>query len=120
MILYCILSNLFVCALIIPGRMMTISLYSYRICPFCNAVKAVMRWYRVPYNVIEVNPLTKSELNWSKEYRKVPIAVIESSDGKRILNESENIIQHITANAANKSSFSSPDALRWAVGCLII
>ena len=66
-----------------------------------------MRWYRVPYNVIEVNPLTKSELNWSKEYRKVPIAVIESSDGKRILNESENIIQHITANAANKSSFGS-------------
>eukprot|EP00798_Chlamydomonas_sp_ICE-L_P013873 gene13873-19799_t len=45
------------------------SLDAYEVCPFCCKVKAVMDFYEIPYKVIEVNPLTKSELKWST-YKK--------------------------------------------------
>ena len=58
-----------------------VKLYQYQICPFCNKVKALLDYTRTPYESIEVNPLTKSEIkeNLGSDYTKVPIAVI---DGK--------------------------------------
>ena len=40
-----------------------LKLYQYAICPFCNITKAVLHYNKIPYEAIEVNPLTKSELN---------------------------------------------------------
>jgi hypothetical protein len=40
----------------------------------------------VPYDVVEVNPLTKSEMAFSKEYKKVPVLVV---DGTQINNSGE-------------------------------
>ena len=51
-----------------------IQLYQYAICPFCNKTKAVLDYANVPYEAVEVNPLSKAEIKWSKDYRKVPIA----------------------------------------------
>jgi microsomal prostaglandin-E synthase 2 len=51
----------------------TYNLYQYRICPFSNIAKAVLKYQKIPYRSIEVNPLTKAELKFSKDYRKVPI-----------------------------------------------
>ncbi|KAL7559549.1 hypothetical protein ACA910_005177 [Epithemia clementina (nom. ined.)] len=48
--------------------------YQYAICPFCNKTKAFLKYAKIPYTAIEVNPLTKAELRWSKDYRKVPMA----------------------------------------------
>lgn len=59
----------------------TISLYQYAICPFCNRVKTILDYIgndvlRVKH--VEVNPLTKSEIQlWKKLYRKVPIATVD-------------------------------------------
>jgi arsenate reductase-like glutaredoxin family protein len=54
-----------------------ITLYQYQICPFCNIVKSVLHYGKLPYDIVEVNPLTKAELKqFSKDYRKVPIATI--------------------------------------------
>jgi microsomal prostaglandin-E synthase 2 len=51
-----------------------ITLYQYAICPFCNIVKSVLHYSKTPYQAVEVNPLTKAEIKWSKDYKKVPIA----------------------------------------------
>lgn len=39
-------------------------LYQYAICPFCNKTKAVLDYAQVPYEAVEVNPLTKAEIKW--------------------------------------------------------
>ena len=51
--------------------------------PLCNKVKAMLDFHGVPYDVVEVNPLTKSEMAFSKEYKKVPVLVV---DGTQINN----------------------------------
>jgi len=50
------------------------TLYQYAICPFCNIVRSVLDFTQTPYKAVEVNPLNKKEIKWSKEYNKVPIA----------------------------------------------
>ena len=44
------------------GRPSAVTLYQYEVCPFCCKVKAFLDYHRVPYEVVEVNPLTKAEL----------------------------------------------------------
>jgi microsomal prostaglandin-E synthase 2 len=58
-----------------------IRLYQYKICPFCNKAKAAMNFLRVPYQPMEVNPLTRKEVKGVMEnYTKVPIAVMPSGE----------------------------------------
>lgn len=45
------------------------------ICPFCCKLKAFLNWQRVPYAAVDVNPLSKAEISFSKDYRKVPIGM---------------------------------------------
>uniref|UniRef100_A0A0D6QXV7 Prostaglandin E synthase 2 n=1 Tax=Araucaria cunninghamii TaxID=56994 RepID=A0A0D6QXV7_ARACU len=65
-------------------------LYQYAACPFCNKVKAFLDYYDLPYNIVEVNPISKKEIKWS-DYKKVPILVV---DGKQ-LNDSSAIIDEL-------------------------
>ena len=57
-----------------------IAIYQYKICPYCNRPKTFLDYLNVPYKAIEVNPLTKSQLSFSKDYKKVPIMTIEEQD----------------------------------------
>ena len=41
-----------------------VTLYQYRICPFCNKVKALLHYAGMEYKAVEVNPLTKAEIQW--------------------------------------------------------
>ena len=71
-----------------------IVLYQYKICPFCNAVKAFLDFYNVPYRCVEVNPVSKEEIKeaWNtSEYKKVPIARI----GGEQVNDSLVIIEEL-------------------------
>lgn len=61
------------------------------ICPYCNKVKALLDYLKVDYETVEVDPLTKSEIAFSKDYKKVPIASIK---GKQI-NGSEEIMKQL-------------------------
>ena len=65
-----------------------VTLYQYDVCPFCNKVKAYLDYRGIPYDIVEVNPLTKSEIKFSKEYRKVPIVTVDDEQ----LNDSAHII----------------------------
>lgn len=44
-----------------------VQLYQYAICPFCSKCKATLDYAKVPYQAIEVNPLTKAEIKWYEE-----------------------------------------------------
>ena len=57
------------------GDSKPLKLFQYQICPFCNIVKSTLDYTKVPYETIEVNPLTKAEIKsepLSGEYKKVP------------------------------------------------
>jgi microsomal prostaglandin-E synthase 2 len=69
-----------------------VTVYQYKICPFCNRVKAYLDYLRIPYKAVEVNPLTKGEVSFSKGYKKVPILLV---DGLQV-NDSGPIIEHIS------------------------
>jgi microsomal prostaglandin-E synthase 2 len=71
---------------------LSITLYQYKICPFCNKVKSFMDYQGLKYDTVEVNPITKSEISFSKEYDKVPIAMINGT----VVEDSDGIINSIT------------------------
>ncbi|KAG7376750.1 Prostaglandin E synthase 2 [Phytophthora pseudosyringae] len=52
-------------------------LYQYEPCPYCCKVKAVLDYLKIPYEVVEVNPLSKKETKAFTDYRKVPVARID-------------------------------------------
>jgi microsomal prostaglandin-E synthase 2 len=92
-----------------------ITVYQYKICPFCSKVKTYLDYLKVPYDTVEVNPLTKGELGFSKDYKKVPIMTM--GDNEQV-NESEQIIAFITANLKAKDKvgarFFPQDTGKWA------
>jgi microsomal prostaglandin-E synthase 2 len=99
----------------------SIKLYQYAICPFCNKTKALMMYGGIAPEIVEVNPLTKSELKFSPDYRKVPIAIIDD----RQINGSDDIMDALLKNSAfqtslaskwtdmTESEFSNPDDDKW-------
>ncbi|XP_059460661.1 uncharacterized protein LOC132189862 [Corylus avellana] len=60
-------------------------LFQYEACPFCNKVKAFLDYNKIPYEVVEVNPISKKEIKWS-DYKKVPILKI---DGEQMVDSSD-------------------------------
>eukprot|EP01031_Cornospumella_fuschlensis_P000942 gene942-1185_t len=81
-----------------------IDLYSYAICPFCERTKAVLDYLGIPYRSIEVNPLTKSEIAFSTDYKKVPIARVpgNSNGEEEIINGSDKMIDYIRSQVLSE------------------
>jgi microsomal prostaglandin-E synthase 2 len=76
-------------------------LYKYKICPFSNIAKVFLEYQKIPFESVEVNPLTKVELGFSEKYRKVPIVTILDSASTtpaakafQQLNGTEEILPH--------------------------
>ena len=65
----------------------TVRLYQYQTCPFCNKVRAYLDWANVPYDVVEVNPMGKKELEFSGK-KSVPVVTVDHI----VMNESSSII----------------------------
>ena len=70
-----------------PGQrgIQSLVLYQYDSCPFCNKARAYFDFAGIPYIVVEVNPLLKSEVAWARDWGKVPIAVV---NGVRVVDSS--------------------------------
>ena len=58
-----------------PGNL-KITLYQYATCPFCCKVRAYLDYYGYTYDIVEVNSITRKQVNWST-YKKVPIVAIQ-------------------------------------------
>eukprot|EP00201_Polytomella_parva_P007689 CAMPEP_0175065878 /NCGR_PEP_ID=MMETSP0052_2-20121109/16187_1 /TAXON_ID=51329 ORGANISM="Polytomella parva, Strain SAG 63-3" /NCGR_SAMPLE_ID=MMETSP0052_2 /ASSEMBLY_ACC=CAM_ASM_000194 /LENGTH=346 /DNA_ID=CAMNT_0016332497 /DNA_START=59 /DNA_END=1099 /DNA_ORIENTATION=- len=76
----------------LPGK---IILYQYKVCPYCCKVKALLDYYKLPYQIIEVNPLTKGELKWST-YKKVPVIKLDDE----VVLDSSAIMSRLAADVA--------------------
>ena len=84
---------------------LNVVLYQYNICPFCHKVKALLDYSRLSYESIEVNPVTKAELKFSSDYKKVPIAIINDEQ----VNGSDEIVEVLL----QKSEFYDILMERW-------
>lgn len=82
-----------------PAALPKITLYQYEICPYSYKVKTVLNFLKVPYTTVEVNPVSKKQIAFSKDYRKVPIAIIETEGASPVqVNDSSVIIEHLLNN----------------------
>lgn len=84
-------------------------LYQYAVCPFCCKVKAILDYKKIPYEAIEVHPLNKKEIKFSKNYKKVPIWVDE--DGLQV-NDSTPIMKYLDEKFSHKPVFSQESPAR--------
>jgi microsomal prostaglandin-E synthase 2 len=91
-----------------------VTLYQFESCPFCRKARAVLDFAQIPYDVVEVNPLTKSETkSFANDYKKVPILVVDDLAGNRSyqVRDSKSIIRNVLrlANiATGGSNVSTP------------
>ncbi|TYZ62136.1 hypothetical protein PybrP1_005071 [[Pythium] brassicae (nom. inval.)] len=83
-----------------------VTLYQYEPCPYCCKVKAVLDYLRVPYNVVEVSPLTKKETKALTDYKKVPVCTI---NGEVVVDSSAIIsrLREVTLDGAASPTASS-------------
>ena len=86
------------------------------ICPFCCKLKAFLNWQKIPYTATDVNPVTKAEISFSKEYKKVPILV---KDGVQ-LNDSSAIMEKLISEMKSKNQLpmgfkdsTDPEIFKW-------
>ena len=61
-----------------------LTLYQYQTCPFCCKVRSFLEFYGFPITIVEVDPIKRKEIKFS-EYRKVPIVVCKTADGKELV-----------------------------------
>lgn len=85
-----------------------VKLYQYDVCPFCNKVQAFLEYHGVPYEKVEVNPLTKAEIKFS-DYRMVPFAKV----GDRQINGSAAIIESFLGESSSKLSEDEKKWFSW-------
>jgi glutaredoxin len=58
-----------------PGNV-RLTLYQYVTCPFCCKVRAYLDYYGYTYDIVEVNSISKKQIDWSG-YKKVPILAVQ-------------------------------------------
>jgi len=85
-------------------------MYQYSVCPWCNKLRAFLDYHQLPYSVIEVNPSSKKELEFS-EYKKVPIVIM----GTEQLNDSTEIIAKLSEVMLADGRYEA-GALAWNMG----
>ena len=91
-------------------------IYQYKICPFCNRVKAYLDFLRVEYVTIEVDPISKSEIKFSTNHKKVPIAIIKDItvvDSGNIINSITDSLLKESSLKINKELFFPKDTAYW-------
>uniref|UniRef100_A0A0N4UNS3 Prostaglandin E synthase 2 n=1 Tax=Dracunculus medinensis TaxID=318479 RepID=A0A0N4UNS3_DRAME len=77
---------------------LNLRLYQYQTCPFCCKVRAFLDYFGFSYEVVEVNPITRSQLKFLTDYKKVPVVII---DNDRVLIESSLIISILSTFLRN-------------------
>jgi len=83
----------------IPGdvqlKSSTVRLYQFESCPFCRKVRSCLDYSKIPYEIVEVHPLSKAETKEiAPDYKKVPILRIDTADGKQLqLRDSKTIVR---------------------------
>lgn len=73
-----------------------VRLYQYESCPFCRKVRCCLDYMRIPYEIVEVQPLSKVETKViAPDYKKVPILHVDAGGegGQFQLRDSKTIVR---------------------------
>lgn len=100
------------------------TLYQYEACPFCWKVRSLLAYKKIDYRTIEVHPLNKKEIAFSKEYKKVPILV--DRNGHQV-NDSGRIMRYLDSQYSQTPVFENDGItkeredqwLQWADAVLV-
>lgn len=79
-----------------------LTLYQFESCPFCWKVKALLHYAKIPYQIIEVNPMTSEELK-PLGLKQVPVLV----DDGEVIKESGVIVDYLNDRYAQVSTGDS-------------
>jgi microsomal prostaglandin-E synthase 2 len=100
-----------------------VTIYQYKICPFCHKVKALLDYLDVDYKTVEVNPISKAQIKKLGDFKKVPVAVI---NGETVA-DSDVIIEAIRQKVESSkqtetkmrmnSLYSGNDTTKWVTWC---
>jgi len=74
------------------------TIYTYATCPFSLKVKSLLKSRGIEFSNVEVDPMKKTELQWS-DWKMVPVFV--DIDGTHV-NDSNDILHYIDENNGNK------------------
>ena len=74
------------------------TIYTYATCPFSLKVKSLLKSRGIEFSNVEVDPMKKTELQWS-DWKKVPVFV--DINGTHV-NDSNDILHYIDENNGNK------------------
>lgn len=94
----------------------TVVLYQYEPCPYCCKVKAVLDYLRIPYEVVEVNPLTKKETKAFTDYRKVPVCKINGEvvvDSSAIISRLRELVVDVQIDSDSAGGVSREEEDKW-------
>jgi len=77
-----------------PGA--NVRLYQFESCPFCRKVRSCLDYNKIPYEIVEVNPLTKAETKpIAPDYAKVPILTLSAGGKELQLRDSKTIVRSL-------------------------
>ena len=82
------------------------TIYTYATCPFSLKVKSLLKSRGIEFSNVEVDPMKKTELQWS-DWKKVPVFV--DIDGTHV-NDSNDILHYIDENNGNNFPRDGEDA----------
>ena len=104
----------------LPAGVAELTLYQYEICPYCCKVKAYLDWAQLPYRVVEIHPIAKTEMKelgeqYGKEnVGKVPVVMMRMEDGsERLLKESSDIIDELMTSTQTTPVGDPAEQKQW-------
>ena len=90
-----------------------VTLYQYESCPFCRKVRGALDYAKVPYELVEVHPLTKSETRgFAGDYAKVPVLTVASTENFQ-LRESRKIVSAVLGSKESSNASLLAPVLTW-------
>jgi len=91
-------------------RSRRLTLFQYTTCPYCNKVKALLECNKVNYDVVEVDPLFKTEIK-ANGYGKVP--QLRLGDDGPILVDSDQIVQFLAPILLSSNFGQEEESKKW-------
>lgn len=99
-----------------PLPSVDILIFQYSICPFCHFVRANLDYLGLPYQIVEVNPITQREIEFLDKPRKVPIVILDdeiTKDSNVIVMKVKEILESKGADKKALKALFPPDTEKW-------
>lgn len=92
-----------------------IELFRYTTCPYCSKVKAFLDYYDVPHDLVEVEPMFKSQISESR-YKKLP-QIRFGGEGGTYLVDSDLIVETLAELVGAGAQLQDDEVQRWRAWC---